>query len=208
MIDFRVSSQDRDNGQSVSARAMTPTEGLLFALGSAMAYVVMLWLNTHVIHAQEAFTGATVFFLPAGVKLLALMIGRQWGALGLLCANFAMSFQDWPGTSPYVLLTMALLWVGLPLLMVLLLGRLLRLRSDLRGITFSQFVLIDATTAGSNSLAYNGYLVWLGLRDPGDYWGAVSAMALGDFMGSGAMVLLVLLALWALGAVQSRLGSR
>jgi len=185
-----------------SGRDMTPSEGLLFALGSGLAYVAMLWVNSHILQAQDAFVGVTVFFLPAGVKLLALMIGRHWGALGLLCANFLMSFQDWPGVSPWVLLSMAALWAGLPLLIVLMLARLFKLRTDLRGITFTQFVLIDASTAIGNALAYNGYLLWLGQRDSADYWASVSAMSLGDFMGSGALILLALLVLGAVDALR------
>jgi hypothetical protein len=191
-----------------TARELTPVEGLLFALGSGLAYVAMLWVNSHVINAQTAFTGVAVFFLPAGVKLLALLIGRHWGALGLLCANFLMSFQDWPGIAPGILFTMAALWSGLPFLIVLLLGRLFQLRTDLRGITFAQFVVIDATTAVGNALAYNGYLVLLGQRDSADYWPAVSTMALGDFMGSGAMIVLALLLLAGLGAARGRSGTR
>jgi hypothetical protein len=187
---------------------MSLAEGLLFAFGSGLAYIAMLWINNHVVNAQDAFTGVSVFFLPAGVKLLALLIGRHWGALGLLCANFLMSFQDWPGVSPWVLFTMAALWSGLPWMIVLLLSRLFQLRTDLRGITFVQFVLIDAATAVGNAVAYNGYLLLLGNRDGADYWAAVSTMALGDFMGSGAMILLVLLVLAGLGASRHRFGSR
>lgn len=180
------------------ARDFTVGEGLLFALGSGLAYALMLWINSNVIQVQDAFPGVAVFFLPAGVKLLALLIGRLWGALGLMVANFLLSFGDWPGTSPLVLLSMAMLWTGLPLLIVLGLARLLKLRTDLRGITFTQFVIIDATTASGNALVYNAYLMWLGHRNITDYAGAVSAMALGDFLGTGALILLTVGVLTAL----------
>lgn len=174
-------------------REMSVREGLWFALGTGCAYVLFLQLNIHVIQAQDAFPGVSVFFLPAGVKLLAILIGRHWGALGLVVANFLMSMLEWPYTPKATLLLMACVWAGTTLLVVIWLAGRMRLRQDLRGMTFVQFIVMDAVAACSHALVYNGLLVGLGNRHPEEWLPSATAMAMGDFLGSGAMMLMLLL---------------
>jgi hypothetical protein len=167
-------------------------QGLWFAVGTGLLYVLAVWFNRSVLQAQDLFTGVALFFLPAGVKLMALLIGRQWGALGLLVSNFVMSLFEWQGVPVPMLLLMSAVWVGVTWAVVETLLRTMRLPADLSGLRFSHFIVIDAAAAILHAFAFNGLLLQSGLRAYADYLNAVWGMALGDFLGSGAFALMVL----------------
>lgn len=167
-------------------------QGLGLAVFTGLLYVSAVWFNRHVIQAQDLFVGVSIFYLPAGVKLMALMVGRHWGALGLLTSNFLMSLLEWNGVGWPVLLLMAMFWVGVSWAVVETLLRLLRLPPELSGMRFGHFVLIDASAAVLHAAAYNALLVQIGLRQQADYVASATGMALGDFLGSGAFALMLL----------------
>jgi len=170
---------------------LTVVQGLWFAAGVAVLYVLTVWFNRSVIQAQDLFTGVSLFFLPAGVKLMALLIGRHWGALGLLLSNFAMSLLEWQGVPWSWLLFMSLVWVGVTWAVVETMLRLLRLPADLGGLRFTHFVAIDAVASILHAFVFNGLLLQLALRAETDFLSAVWGMALGDFLGSGAFALML-----------------
>lgn len=171
---------------------LTVTQGLWFAAGTALLFALSFWFNRSVIQAHEMFSGVAIFFLPAGVKLMALLIGRQWGALGLLVGNFLISLLVWENVPLAQMVLMAVVWVAVPWAVVETLLRLLRLPPDLGGLRFTQFIAIDATVAVVHGFAFNALLLQMALRTDTDFLSAVWAMALGDFLGSGAFALMVL----------------
>lgn len=171
---------------------LTLWQGLGLALGTGLLYVLTVWFNRHVIQAQDLFVGVSIFFLPAGVKLMGLLVGRHWGALGLLGSNFLMSAFEWNGIGWPILLLMSVLWVGLTWAVVETMLRLLQLPADLSGMRFTHFIAIDATAAVLHALGFNALQLQIGVREDSQYWSAVTGMALGDFLGSGAFALMLL----------------
>lgn len=167
-------------------------QGLALALSIGLLYVVTVWFNRHILQAQDLFVGVSIFFLPAGVKLVGLLVARHWGALGLLISNFSMSMLEWDGVPWPLLLLMSAVWVGVTWAAVETLLRLMRLPADLSGMRFTQFIAIDATAAVLHALVYNALLLQSGLRTDTDYLSAATGMALGDFLGSGAFALMLL----------------
>ena len=173
-------------------REPTWQEGLWLAALSALAYTLTYSANVYVIRAQEAFVGVALFFLPAGVKLVAIMLARYWGALGLFCVNFIHTISFWNGLSTLEMLGVSIVWVGSTLLVVVALSRIMGLQPDLKGMRFSQFVWLSFTAAVVHGLAFNAYMVWIGVRNSAEWFSAAKAMALGDFLGSGAVMLILL----------------
>ena len=179
-------------------------QGLVLALGIGLLYMATTWFNRHVIQAQDIFTGVSIFFLPAGVKLMALLVARHWGALGLLGSNFFMSLLEWQAVPWPTLLLMAVAWVGIAWAVVEVMLRLMRLPADLSGMRFTHFMAIDAGTAIIHALMYNALLLLTGLRAHADYLSAVTGMALGDFLGSGAFALLLIALMGSFRLCQGR----
>jgi len=168
-------------------------EGLLLAIVFGVAYIASFYLNAYVVKAQSVFTGVALFYLPAGVKLLAIMVGRYWGALGLWVANFLHTTTGWDNLALSQLFVMSILWVGTTLLVVLTWTHFTGLRTDLRNLTFRGFVWLNLSAAVIHGLVFNGYMVILAERGVEEWLSSAKAMALGDFLGSGALMLSILL---------------
>jgi hypothetical protein len=175
-------------------REPTVKEGLWLAFFSALAYAVTYSANIYVVRAQEAFVGVAMFFLPAGVKLVAIMLARYWAALGLLCVNFVHTLSFWNGLDWWQMVGVSVVWVGSTLLVVVVMSRLFNLQPDLKGLRFGQFVWLSLVAALFHGLAFNGYMVAIGIRRASEWLGSAKAMALGDFLGSGAVMLMLLVA--------------
>jgi len=167
-------------------------EGVLLAVLSALAYTLTYSANVYVIQAQETFVGVALFFLPAGVKLVAIMVARYWGALGLFCVNFIHTQSFWSGLSWPEMLGVSVVWVGSTLAVVIVMSRTMHLSPDLKGLRFSQFVWLSLSAAVVHGLAFNAYMVLVGVRSGSEFMASAKAMALGDFLGSGAVMLLLL----------------
>ena len=168
-------------------------EGLVLAIVFGLAYLASFYLNAHVVKAQSVFSGVALFYLPAGVKLLAIMVGRYWGALGLWVANFLHTATGWDNLVLSQVFLMSVLWVGTTLLVVLTWAHFTGLRTDLRNLTFRGFVWLNLLAAVIHGLVFNGYLIILAERGIDEWLSSAKAMALGDFLGSGALMLSILL---------------
>jgi hypothetical protein len=168
-------------------------EGLLLAIVFGVAYIASFYLNAYVVKAQSVFTGVALFYLPAGVKLLAIMVARYWGALGLWVANFLHTTTGWDNLALSQVFVMSILWVGTTLLVVLTWASFTGLRTDLRNLTFRGFVWLNLLAAVIHGLVFNGYMVIVAERGFEEWLSSAKAMALGDFLGSGALMLSILL---------------
>lgn len=170
-------------------------EGLWLAAWCGALYVMAHWVNVHLIRIQATYVGVALFFLPAGVKLIALVVARYWGAFGLFVANLILTLFDWPDLDLWQSVGMSLVWVGATLAVVVVLNHTMGLRADLKGLRFGQFVWLSVLAAWVHGAAFNGYLVFIDVRTPTDWLPATKAMALGDFLGSGVLLLVVVLVL-------------
>jgi len=166
-------------------------------LGLVLLGFALYWLTyefhelliPYVSYAQ----GIELLFLPAGIKLVMVMVGGWRGALGCGLALFSLSPRFWPGQDPlwlagYATLSVCVTWAVLGVM----LGRK-ALGPALEGLSFWDIVQIDATNTLLHGIAINGYFCALGLRSSEALWSSALAMALGDFLGSGMVLLLVLL---------------
>lgn len=167
-------------------------EGLLLATACGLAYLFAFYLNAHVVQAQTVFAGVALFYLPAGVKLIAIMVARYWGALGLWVANFLHSASGWEGLAMTDIFWMSVVWVGTTLTVVMMWAQYIGLRSDLKNLTFTSFVWLNLIAALVHGLVFNLYMVLISTRGMDEWLSSAKAMALGDFLGSGALMLMVL----------------
>lgn len=168
------------------------TEGLALATLCGLAYLLSFYVNAYVVQAEAVFTGVALFYLPAGVKLIAIMVARYWGALGLWVANFWHTGTGWEGLLLYEVFWMSTLWVGTTLAVVLIWAQYIGLRSDLKNLTFRSFLWLNLIAAMMHGLVFNLYMVLIENRNFDEWLSSAKAMALGDFLGSGALMLIAL----------------
>lgn len=154
--------------------------GIFFALFFA-AYGLQQLIDPYV----HYLPGIALVYLPAGVKLLAFVIGGAWGALGLLVAGvvtapFVLGELDVPLS--YLLLRTSL-WVFAPFITFCLIKRWRGLNESLNGLTHNDMVLIGVGTTVTSVLSSLVYDALWFERAPELVYGAMLGMALGDILG-------------------------
>jgi hypothetical protein len=147
-------------------------------------------LLPYVAYAQ----GVALLFLPAGIKLVMIMVAGWRGALGCGLALSWIATSIWPELDGALLMAYAALSVGVTWAVVSAMLRQKALGPSLEGLSFWDIVQIDAVNTVLHGIVISGFFWALGLRSGEELWPAALAMALGDFLGSGAIMLLVLLA--------------
>lgn len=167
--------------------------GLLLALLSFAAYWASFRINAALAVWTEYTSGVSIVFLPAGVKLVALLVAGGWGLLGLAAAALMMASEVWSQSGMVELLGNIVVWLGVPWLVVELTLRWLGVHRDLRNLTFWKLVLVASVATAAGSFATSAYAVAFHGRDQEDWVGAALAMLLGDFVGAG-LVLIVAVA--------------
>lgn len=146
-------------------------------------------LTPYVSYAQ----GVDLLFLPAGIKLVMIMVAGWRGALGCGLALLWLATQIWAGQDLPVLAVYSALSVGVTYFTVEQVLRRRKLGPVLEGLTFWDIAFVDAINALVHGVAVNLYFWSLGLRGGEALWSAALAMALGDFLGTGVVLLLVVL---------------
>lgn len=147
-------------------------------------------IQPYVAYAQ----GVDLLFLPAGIKLVMIMVAGWRGALGCGLALLSVAPHFWPEQDLALLMLYAMLSVGITWLVVELMLHHRGMEPTLQGLRFWDIVLIDAFNTMLHGVTINLFFWACGLRSAELLWSATLGMALGDFLGTGAALLLVLLA--------------
>lgn len=150
---------------------------------SGLAFVGAFYLQFHFFTAFAYLPSASIFFLPAGVKLLAMLLARHWGLLGLWLGNNFIEavFNEVPlSWEPYVL--RPLIYLSVPYLTMRLWMRGNRVSDDLENLSLYHVVMLAITTSFAGALVFQAYLSKVfGATQP--LSSAVWGMTVGDVSG-------------------------
>jgi hypothetical protein len=180
-----------ESGHAPSTQITFQDIGLVL-LGFAL-YWLMYQFNELLMPYVSYAQGVALLFLPAGIKLVMIMVAGWRGAMGCGLALWWISASIWPELDAAWLMAYAALSAGLTWAVVSALLRRKALGPCLEGLSFWDIVQIDAANTLLHGIVINGFLWSLGLRGGEQVWPSALAMALGDFLGSGVVMLLVLL---------------
>jgi len=165
--------------------------------------VVVLWVllfevNRWLFAYFESSPFANWVFLPAALRVVAVLLLGWRGALGLFLGAF---FTNYPHLGHNMLesLVLAALSASSPLVGVLVARRLLRIQSDLAGLSIKDLLYVAAICATLSAVAHNAYFH----QTSADHRWAASflPMLIGDLIGT-------LLFLYAASAVERRIKRR
>lgn len=159
-------------------------EGLWFAAGSALAYLVAWWINRLIAPLEPLYFGVHVVFLPAGIKLLAILVGHHWGALGVAAMEYALRWVSTDSPPDLVSVLELLVWVGATYVMVEGILRSGRVPFDLRGIRARHLVGLAAATAVTNAVASNAFALVTGRLAREEFWHLALVWLVGDIVGA------------------------
>lgn len=167
--------------------------GIVLAACFACLFIGAFYTQFHFFTAFDFLPSASILFLPAGVKLLAMVVGRWWGILGLFVANDIIEyvFNELPlGFEPYVVRPLVYLLV--PYLVLQLLMRQNSIAKDLANLTVYHIVLLAITTSFVGSFVFQWYLYNVSGGHI-DLSSAVWSMTVGDVSGIFVSLVLVIL---------------
>ena len=128
-------------------------------------------------------TGISLVFIPAGFKLLCVLIGGEAAALGLLLSSVYVSTRIWDNTAVLQMVYFAFASVGSYYVMVSLVKRVMHIDDLLSNLTYLHILILSVAVSIANGLVHNVVYVWQDKVKPEDFLSHSTAMIVGDFLG-------------------------
>jgi hypothetical protein len=160
------------------------------AVASGVLFSLSFRLNQF-FDAQFVYSaGISLLFLPAGVKLLAVLVGRWPAIIGLLVVGIYLGTGIWPDKPMSSIVYFAFVSLMTYPMAAFGLMRLLHIRQDLRNLRYHHIVLLSVAASVLNGVVHNWLYLAQGVTTRDELWHKSAAMALGDFMGCFCVVAL------------------
>lgn len=132
-----------------------------------------------------------LIFIPAGFKLLCLLIGGEAAAVGLLLSSIYMSILIWNNAPLLQMTYFAFASVGTYYLTVSLIKKRYRIDNLLHNLRYVHVMLMAVCASVMHGVLLNTVYVWQEKYKPEDFLSNTSGMVLGDFLG--CLIVIVLL---------------
>lgn len=160
------------------------------AVASGILFSLSFRLNQFFDEQFVYSAGISLLFLPAGVKLLAVLVGRLPAILGLLMVGIYLGFGIWPDKPLSSVVYFAVVSLMTYPIAAFGLMRLLHIRHDLSNLRYHHIVLLSLAASVLNGVAHNWLYLTQGVTASEELWLKSAAMAFGDFMGCFVVVAL------------------
>jgi hypothetical protein len=170
---------------------------LAVVAGIAVLWVGLYWLNDWAFHFLEKTQAANWIFLPAALRLIAVLVWGVPGALGLWLGALVTSSQVFGNWTPAVLIASPMSALA-PLLAVTIMRGPLGLKPDLGGLSIGDLTQLAIANATCSAMLHS--LVFLALNDPKANPSDILVMLLGDLFGTLVVLYAIKLASVALSA--------
>jgi len=163
-----------------------------FVAGVAINWVLLFQINLWIFSELHITGFISWIFLPAAIRMLAVMVGGWAGSLvlflGAILTNLSLLKYE-----PFNIVILAGLSTLGPLVAFNLCTRWLKLPQDLAGLQRSQLLVFAVAGAIFNTIPHNFYFYFTGLSP--DAWSGVIPMFVGDLAGTLIVLYLASLAL-------------
>ena len=158
------------------------------ALVSGLAFSLSFRLNQYFDDWFVYTPGISFLFIPAGVKLLAVLVGRSPAILGLLVAGVYLGAGIWPDLSRSAVFYFAFVSLMTYPISAFLVMRWLHIQTDLSNLRYPHIVVLSLAASVCNGVVHNWVYMVQGVSSVDVLWSQSAAMALGDFMGCFVVV--------------------
>jgi glucose-6-phosphate-specific signal transduction histidine kinase len=128
-------------------------------------------------------TGISLVFIPAGFKLMCLLVGGKSAVVGLLLSSVYVSTRIWDNTGFMQLVYFAFASVGSYYVAVLLLKKYMRIDDTLSNLRYLHIIILSAAASILNGTVHNIVYVWQDKVKMDDFFAHAAAMVVGDFLG-------------------------
>lgn len=127
--------------------------------------------------------GINMIFIPAGFKLLCILVGGEAAVLGLLLSSVYMSFGVWENTSLLQMVYFAFASVGSYYVAVRLIKKFMHINDTLNNLRYVHIIILSVVASVLNGTIHNIVYVWLDKVNADDFLAHSAAMIFGDFLG-------------------------
>ena len=163
---------------------------VLLMLASGFAWLACWQVARSIFGFTELNSGITLLYLPAGVRLVILLVAGAWGAIGIAMAFPLALFQVFPDLSWAEIMAYSAITGFVPYAAVQGSCRVAGISRDLGTLRPIHLPLLAAAVSVAGALAYTAALVAFGRFAAGDFVADATAMAAGDFLGCFSVVML------------------
>jgi hypothetical protein len=156
---------------------------LAICCASFLLFVVSFNLNEFFDSFARYAIGINLVFIPAGFKLLCLIVGGEAAAVGLLLSSVYVSMRVWDQTGFMQMVYFAIAAVGSYYVAVLLVKKFLRINETLSNLRYLHIIILSAAASILNGTVHNIVYVWQDKVKMDDFFAHAAAMVVGDFLG-------------------------
>lgn len=176
---------------------------VILVLVSAVSWAAFAYVNSVAFDFVKEAPGVHLVYLPAGVRLLMLLLFGVWGAIGIAIAHpFAVLTQYSPADTAFLITDSVISGFG-GLLVLASAQRLFGVSPNLEGLRTKHLPLLSLMMAVAMPFMFNAELIVFGRRAFSEAASDFLAMLLGDFLGCFIMIAAVLLLIKAFHALYS-----
>ena len=153
-----------------------------------LMFVGSFQLNQHLDSYMLYAPGVSLIFIPAGVKLLAILVGRVPAIAGLFMASIYSSTGLWADLHTASLYFFAAASVFSYAIAAYGVMKLLGIHRDLYNLRSWHIVVFSLAASVLNGVVHNVAYLMEGVTAVEAQWGNSAAMTLGDFLGCFVVV--------------------
>jgi hypothetical protein len=161
---------------------------LVVMAASCLIFMGSFHLNQYFDSYMLYAPGVSLIFLPAGIKLLAILVGRFPAIVGLYMASVYMSTKVWHDLQMVSLYLFAAASVFSYAIVAYVVLKLVGVLHDLNNLRYHHIVLLSLTASVLNGVIHGLAYSMAGVAAADVQWVTSAAMALGDFLGCLAIV--------------------
>ena len=164
---------------------------IFVAVASGLLWLAFWQASQSTLSFTQLANGITLVYVPAGIRLVILLISGIWGAVGIALAFPFALLQVYPDASWQEMLAYSAIAGFVPWATVLAVCRAANVSRDLASLRSIHLPLLAAAISVAGALAYAGALTLFGRLQAELLLQNVTAMSAGDFLGCFAVVLLL-----------------
>ena len=176
---------------------------LLLVAASAMLWAGCSFLNKTLLADTLVTTGINLVYVPAGIRLLLVLLFGPWGALGIFLADPVLFFYEFGTGSLWEVIVNALIAAFSPYLAVLGFCWVTGISPRLSGLKPIHLPMLALLVSLVTPLLFNLHFLLNDRHPDHDFVRNFVAMATGDFLGCFAVLGLARVILAASRAVQN-----
>jgi len=156
----------------------------VFTISLFFLFYVVVYTLSKKLGVAYAIKTIGIIYLPSGARLIACLVGRVWGAIGVgIAAWLVVSPDVWPGKSDMFYMSLAFINSCSVLFSVLLVQKILNISADLSNLKLIHLPVIDLAATFAQALCLYVFLLWQQQIEELQFLSLLITQITGNFIG-------------------------